>query len=166
MSTSSTETRSDPVVLRAALDDPQVVPLLAALSVEYTQRYGDRFGGTEQEMKRYPAAEFAAPTGSLLLLQHTGQTVAGGAFRRYAPDTAEFKRIWTHEGFRRRGLARAVLAALEDEARNLGYARVYLTTGPRQPEAVGLYLRAGYTPGFDLEADPETIGQLSFTKEL
>ena len=116
-------------------------------------------------MRRGPAAGFAPPTGSQLLLQHAGQTLSGGGFGRYAPDTAEFKRIWTHEGFRRRGLARAVLAALEDEARNLGYARVYLTTGPRQPEAVGLCLRAGYTPGFDPEADPESIGRLPFTKE-
>ena len=32
-----------------------------------------------------------------------GESVAGGAFRRYDPDTAEFKRIWTHSAHRRRG---------------------------------------------------------------
>lgn len=67
---------------------------------------------------------------------------------------------------RRRGLARRVLAELERLAAARGYRSVYLTTGPRQPEAKHLYLNSGYTPGFDLNADPETIGPLAFTKEL
>ena len=48
--------------------------------------------------------------------------------------------------------------------RDLGYPRLYLTTGPRQPEAVGLYLRAGYTPLFDPAA--EATGPLPFEKWL
>jgi hypothetical protein len=38
-----------------------------------------------------------------------------------------------------------VLAELERIAASQGYSRVYLTTGPRQPEAVALYASAGYT---------------------
>ena len=38
-----------------------------------------------------------------------------------------------------------LLAELEREAAEAGYRRVFLTTGPRQPEAVGLYLATGYT---------------------
>jgi hypothetical protein len=47
-----------------------------------------------------------------------------------------------------------------------GYSRVYLTTGPRQPEAKHLYLNSGYEPLFDLAADPETIKFLAFSKDL
>jgi GNAT superfamily N-acetyltransferase len=61
-----------------------------------------------------------------------------------AVPTAEFKRIWTHDAHRRRGLARRVLAELELRATRAGYARVYLSTGPRQPEAVALYRVTGY----------------------
>jgi len=43
---------------------------------------------------------------------------------------------------------------------------VFLTTGFRQPEAVGLYLSHGYTALFDLDADPETIAHLPFEKHL
>jgi len=43
---------------------------------------------------------------------------------------------------------------------------VFLTTGFRQPEAVGLYLSHGYTALFDLDADPETIAHLPFEKQL
>jgi GNAT superfamily N-acetyltransferase len=153
-------------VLRLPLDDPRVTPLVEGLTLEYDTRYGSMFGGAGEEMRRYPAEEFAAPHGALLIVQEHGQSVAGGAYRRYDRHTAELKRIWTHSGHRRRGLARFVLAALEAEAVRNGYRSLYLTTGPRQPEARHLYLATGYRPGFDLDADPETLTHLAFTKEL
>lgn len=55
---------------------------------------------------------------------------------------------------------------LEKEARTFGYQRIYLTTGPQQPEAKALYLATGYTPLFDVDADPLTIGVLAFDKQL
>lgn len=148
------------------LEDPRVRPLLDGLTREYDQRYGSLFGGASDEMARYPAAEFAAPHGALLILQEAGQSVAGGAFRRFDATTAELKRIWTHDGHRRRGLARIVLAELERQALRSGYRSLYLTTGPRQPEAKNLYLSTGYVPQFDVHADPETITHLAFTKDL
>ena len=42
------------------------------------------------------------------------------------------------------GLSRRVLAALEDEARALGYRRVRLETGVHQHEALGLYRSSGF----------------------
>jgi len=134
--------------------------------------------------------EFVAPGGDLVLLLADGSPVAGGAFRRRAePElgdparrvahpssgqahdadgvplvaTAELKRIWTHSQHRREGLGRVVVAELERRAAALGYVRVYLTTGPRQPEAVGLYLAAGYVPLFDpaLVGAPEAPGVLT-----
>jgi GNAT superfamily N-acetyltransferase len=155
-------------VLSLPMHDPRVRPLLDELAVEYDTRYGDRFGRTAaaDELNRYPAEEFEAPGGALLVIQEDGESIAGGAFRRYDPTTAELKRIWTHSGHRRRGLARLVVAELETLAASRGYTRVYLTTGPRQPEAKHLYLSTGYQPQFDLDADPETLGSLAFTKEL
>ncbi|WP_374208698.1 hypothetical protein [Pseudarthrobacter cellobiosi] len=38
--------------------------------------------------------------------------------------------------------------------------------GPRQPAAKHLYLNTGYQAKFDLEADPEIIRSLAFTKNL
>jgi len=43
------------------------------------------------------------------------------------------------------GVGRAVLAALQTEARALGLARLVLETGIRQPEAIALYERAGFS---------------------
>jgi GNAT superfamily N-acetyltransferase len=156
----------DLTVLHLPLEDPRVQPLVEGLTREYDRRYGSMFGGASAEMRRYPAVEFAAPHGALLILQEDGRTVAGGAFRRHDEQTAELKRIWTHTGYRRRGLARRVLDELEAEAARRGYRRIYLTTGPRQPEAKNLYLATGYSPGFDLAADPAAVKHLVFTKEL
>jgi GNAT superfamily N-acetyltransferase len=131
-------------------DDPLAGPLFADLAVEYDTRYGDLFGGASQELTRFPVSEFLPPSGDFVLLLADGVPVAGGAFRPHAdPGTAEVKRMWTAASHRRRGLARRVLADLERRAADRGYTRMYLTTGPRQPEARDLYLAAGWTPLFD-----------------
>jgi GNAT superfamily N-acetyltransferase len=166
-----------------------VRPLLDELAHEYATRYQGILAVDEirAELAHYPAHEFAEPDGGLVLLLEDGAPVAGGAFRRRvepelgdaarrsraegrdeagAPTvpTAELKRIWTHHAHRRRGLASRVVDELEKRAAALGYPRLYLTTGPRQPEAVGLYLRTGYTPLFDPAA--EATGPLPFEKWL
>jgi len=155
-------------VLSLPMHDPRVRPLLDELAVEYDTRYGDLFGreGAAEELNRYPAEEFEGPGGALLVIQENGESIAGGAFRQYDAATAELKRIWTHSAHRRRGLARLVLTELEALATRRGYTRLYLTTGPRQPEAKHLYLTTGYEPQFDVDADPETLKFLAFTKDL
>ena len=150
-------------VRRVTWDDPATTPLRTELTHEYVARYGE---AAREEMTRYDPALFAPPDGTLLLLFEAGEAVAGGAFKRYDEHTAELKRIWTHSAHRRRGLGRRVVAELEAEAVRSGYRRLYLTTGPRQPEAKALYLATGYTPLFDVTADPLTIGPLPFTKDL
>ena len=129
--------------------DPLAAPLFAELAVEYDSRYGDLFGGAAEELTRYPAEAFLPPDGEFVLLLDDGVAVAGGAFMRHPSGCAEVKRMWTAATHRRRGLARRVLAELERRATARGYPRMYLTTGPRQPEARDLYLAAGWTPLFD-----------------
>jgi GNAT superfamily N-acetyltransferase len=47
---------------------------------------------------------------------------------------------------RGRGVSKVVLAGLEDVARERGWTTLRLETGTKQPEAIGLYSRAGYRP--------------------
>ena len=125
-------------------DDPLAQPLLAELAVEYSQRYG----GTPSAHLAWlpvPPDELAPPHGGLLIGVLDGVPVTGGAFRRYDANTAELKRIWTDRAHRRRGYARALLAALEAQTAARGYRRLYLITGNRQPEAEALYDATGYT---------------------
>jgi GNAT superfamily N-acetyltransferase len=55
---------------------------------------------------------------------------------------------------RGRGHARALLRALEDAARGLGYATVRLDTGPRQAHAQAMYEAAGYRAIGNFNANP------------
>lgn len=124
---------------RVLLDSALVEPLLDGLAGEYQARYG-----ASSEMARTEASQFVAPGGLFLVLVEDEVTVAGGGYRPHAPGVCEIKRMWTHPGHRRRGLARQVLQALEAEAAGVGYAKVVLETGPAQPEAEAMYLSLGY----------------------
>jgi GNAT superfamily N-acetyltransferase len=143
-------------------------PLIEDLTHEYDARYCDFYDseGAAAEMTRYPPEAFAPPHGNFLLLIRDGETIAGGAFMRYDEATAEFKRIWTRRDLRRQGIAKKLLTELETQALRQGYARIFLTTGFRQPEAKGLYLTNGYTALFDLDADMETLRHLAFEKPV
>lgn len=147
-------------------ENPLAAPLLDELATEYHSRYGDLSGTEYADMRTYPAEHFAGPGGVLVVGLSGGVAVAGGAFRRLDPSTAELKRIWTSSGHRGRGYGKLVVAELERIARERGYSRVYLTTGPRQPEAVALYLSTGYTALYDRELPPEQVGVHAFEKKL
>lgn len=125
-------------------DDPLAEPLLAELAVEYATRYGGTVDGVGRWLRGYPATEFAAPDGGMVVGLQDGVAVTGGAFRRFDGSTAELKRIWTDARYRRRGYARLLLEQLEHLIAARGYRRVYLTTGDKQPEAEALYLDTGY----------------------
>jgi GNAT superfamily N-acetyltransferase len=130
--------------VRVAQDDPLAAPLLDELAVEYAHRYGGTVDGVGSWLRGYPAHEFEAPDGGMLVGLLDGVPVTGGAFRRFDDDTAELKRIWTDGRHRRKGFGKLLLAELEAAISARGYLRVYLTTGDRQPEAEALYLTTGY----------------------
>lgn len=146
------------------VDDPALQPLVEELKVEYGTRYAR--DSPNELLTEVPVTDFAAPHGAFVLLERSGVALAGGAIRRRGAGVAEVKRMWTAHHVRRQGLGRRVLEELERQALGLGYTQIYLTTGPRQPEARALYLAAGYDPLFDVDADPESIGPLPFAKVL
>jgi GNAT superfamily N-acetyltransferase len=55
---------------------------------------------------------------------------------------------------RGQGVARALLAALEDTARRLGYAIARLDTGHRQAHAQRMYEAQGYRPVANFNDNP------------
>ena len=107
-------------------DDPLAEPLLAELALEYARRYRAPVEGVSTWLRSYPADEFAAPGGAMVIGLVDDRPVTGGAFRRFDADTAELKRIWTDSGHRRRGFARALLTELESLIAARGYRRIYL----------------------------------------
>lgn len=92
------------------------------------------------------ASDFEPPDGGFLVGYEDGKAVACGGVCRYDERTAEIRRMYVVPERRGHGLSRTILAELEEEARSLGYEVVWLETGTRQLEAVGLYRSAGYEP--------------------
>lgn len=166
MTDSQVGCRPTPVFVAVAQDDPRARPLLDELAVEYSSRYDHPFDDVHRELIEYPVSQFAPPVGGLVVALVDDEPVAGGAFQRYDDHTAELKRIWTSEHHRRRGYGLLVVAELERRCAAAGYSEVFLTTGWRQPEAVALYLSAGYTPGFDVASYPVGSEPHPFRKQL
>jgi putative acetyltransferase len=57
---------------------------------------------------------------------------------------AEVKRMFTRPAYRQQGIAGALLARLETEARDSGYVTLRLETGCHQTAAMTFYERAGF----------------------
>jgi GNAT superfamily N-acetyltransferase len=116
-------------------------PLVLALAAELRERYGEVGLGGEPD----PSA-FAAPDGQFVVALDAGRALACGGLARYDEREGEIRRMYVDPDARGRGLGRAVLQALEDTARALGYEAIRLETGDRQPEAVALYASCGFEP--------------------
>jgi UDP-2-acetamido-3-amino-2,3-dideoxy-glucuronate N-acetyltransferase len=87
-----------------------------------------------------------------------GQAVGCGAFKPFeSNEKVEIKRMYVEPQWRGLGIAGQILGALEEWAATLGYTGCVLETGRKQPEAIALYQKCGYTviPNFGQYAGVE-----------
>ena len=100
-----------------------------------------------------PADELTPPRGAFLVARSEGSPVACGALMTQEPGIGYIRRMWVSDTMRRRGLGRRILAALEDQARDLGMSKVRLETNRALREAIALYQSSGYQaiPAFNDE---------------
>lgn len=124
------------------MDSPAAKALIREELLELDVRYPDDHGVYTPPRPE----EFVAPHGTFLVVRIGGRPVGCGGLRRFEGKEAEIKRMYVQPWTRKRGLARKILVALEDAARRLGYQKIRLETGLRQPEAIGLYESAAYLP--------------------
>ena len=136
---------------RERAGSPEARALLAAMEQEMFVLY------EMSEMPMPASTEDLEPAagGAFVVGWEDGRAVAGGALKRLEPGVAEIKRMYVLPEARRRGHARRLLAALENTARVLGYERVRLDTGARQPHARALYDSAGFQPIPDYNDNPK-----------
>jgi len=120
-------------------DDVDVQRLAADQQAEVRARY---------DGKGEPGTPPSASDISVVLVARDddGTALGCGALRVLGDGVAEVKRMYVAPAARGRGVAKAVLAGLEQVARERGWTTLRLETGPRQPEAIGLYSQAGYRP--------------------
>ncbi len=86
----------------------------------------------------------APPGGGFLVGLEGERPIAIGGLRRLEDGVCEIKRMYVVPDARSRGAGRALLAALEQSARELGYERARLDSGPKQQHSRVLFADSGY----------------------
>ncbi|QNJ98604.1 GNAT family N-acetyltransferase [Constantimarinum furrinae] len=126
------------MISRTNPKDPHFKELVKALDADLAIRDGDDH-------------EFYNQFNSLDSLSHVvvwymnKQAVACGALKSFDENSVEVKRMYTKPEFRGKGLGSEILKALEIWAKEMGLTRCVLETGWKQPEAIQLYKKNGYT---------------------
>jgi GNAT superfamily N-acetyltransferase len=122
-------------------DAPVAQQLVAAALADLGERYGGSGDDTPVD-----AGEFEPPAGTFLVAYVAGEAVGCAGWRGHGEsgEVAELKRMYTAPAARGRGVARRVLAAVEQSARDQGRKRMVLECGDKQPEAIAMYRSSGY----------------------
>jgi putative acetyltransferase len=148
---------------RSSLNSPEAGRLIAALNAELSAVFPEP-GATHFTLSN---AQVGDGEGAFVIAYLDDVPVGCGAVRRLDESTAELKRMYVDSSIRGRGIGRALVEALENEARRLGVKKVLLETGTRLTAAIKLYEASGYTriPLFgEYLSSPET--SLCFGKSL
>jgi putative acetyltransferase len=135
-------------------DQPEVIALIDALDAYQKPLYPlESHHGIDLAALMAPEVRFAVARDADGRVLGIGAVVLGSGI-------GELKRMYVPPAHRGRGVARALLATLEDEARAAGAGALMLETGIRQPEALALYERAGFArcgPFGDYVEDPHSV---------
>jgi putative acetyltransferase len=126
-------------------EHPQVQALLAELDAYLASLYDP------EDIYALDLASLMEPSVTFLGAWHDDTLVGCGAVRLMPAEAqtegrpyGEIKRMFVSPARRGGGIARRVLAALEDHLRGQSIDRALLETGDPQVEAVRLYERTGY----------------------
>ena len=127
-------------IRRSTLASPDAVRLVAALNAELAAMFPEP-GATHFSLT---SAQVETGEGAFVIAYFDDAAVGCGAVRRLDQATAELKRMYVDPSVRGRGIGRALVGALEREARLLGVSTVVLETGTRLAPAIRLYEAMGY----------------------
>jgi GNAT superfamily N-acetyltransferase len=106
----------------------------------------------EDLLRRYPAqgifgVDFSDPKVkemTFCVAFMDGKPAGCGGLRPLGDGVAELKRMYVEPEYRGRGVASVIVKYIEGKAVERGFVLMKLETGPKQPEAIGLYSKHGY----------------------
>ncbi len=124
-------------LFRTNSSNPDFLKLVRLLDAELAERDGD-------DHSFYSQYNGLDEIRNVLLCYKDIDAVACGGMKELSSGSLEIKRMYVEPSLRGRGLASLVLRELEQWAVELGYGRIVLETGKRQPEAIRLYEKNGY----------------------
>ncbi len=125
-------------LLRADADNANLLSLVALLDEELKLRDGE---------DHYFFAQFNKLAGIIgaVVAYVDDEPVGCGAFKIFSDTEAEIKRMFVKPESRGQRIAANILTELESWAGEQGFMACVLETGFKQPEAIALYKRSGYT---------------------
>lgn len=127
-------------IVAAAPGGEQAARMAEALWAEIQSRYG--FSAPDP----FDPASFTPPLGGFWVALDDEQPVGSIALAPIEAGKAELDVMYVAPTHRRRGVAQALLAALETHARDVGLNEIVLRAGDPQPEALAFYRAAGFSP--------------------
>jgi len=140
--------------------DPKGGPARACLQAYYDELARRFASGFDVARSRDPdAAEMIPPRGTFLLAWADGLPVGCVGLKGDGGDLAEVKRLWVAPAARGQGLARRLMAAVEDAAHQLRIRVLRLDTNSALPEAIQLYRKTGWIkiPRFNDDPYPDVF---------
>ena len=143
---------------------PATCPEMVAQARQIIAEYGASLGVDlsfqhfQEELAGLPG-RYQPPGGCLLLALVDGEAAGCVALRGLSTDICEMKRLYVRPGFRGLGLGKALICAVVDEARRLGYVSMRLDTLPAMRAAQSLYAGFGF-----VEIEPYTENPVEGSK--
>jgi GNAT superfamily N-acetyltransferase len=158
---SAAASRPEVTWIRTGWDDPRTAALSEAMDEELVPRYAELMGEGDA-----PAPPTADQVAVVVIAEIDGTPAAAGTLRRLG-DLWEVKRLYVAPAFRRLGLARRLLAQIEEAVVARGGTEAYLQTGVLQPDAIALYEREGWVriPAYPPYSDDDGVS-VCFRKSL
>jgi DNA-binding MarR family transcriptional regulator/GNAT superfamily N-acetyltransferase len=92
----------------------------------------------------FDATAWPADATRFVIAHFGGQPAGCGVLKTLGPEVGEIARMWVDRPHRGLGIAKRLLAALEDQARELGFLTVRLDTNRALDEAKAMYRASGY----------------------
>lgn len=87
---------------------------------------------------------YKSPAGALILVKDYSGYVGCAGIRKFSEEICELKRTYVLPEKRGRGIGQLLLSSCMDQARNLGYKRIYLDTHFKMKAAIAMYLKNGF----------------------
>src|ERR1700680_2376212 len=122
----------DSVIQIREADAADALESVRALFQEYWTSFGFTpcFQNFDSELAALPG-KYAPPHGRLLLATMNGEPAGCVALRRFDQKRGEVKRLYVRPQYRGNGLGKALMNALDTEARAIGYSELIADTIPK-----------------------------------
>ncbi|HVO76887.1 MAG TPA: GNAT family N-acetyltransferase [Candidatus Bathyarchaeia archaeon] len=125
---------------------PAEMPLVRSLFEEYAASLDIDlcFQGFDRELETLPGG-YAPPEGTIVIAFIDGEAAGVVALRPVDGVSCEMKRLFVRPEHRGKGVGRALVLAVIERAKEIGYAAMKLDTLESMTEANALYASVGFT---------------------